>query len=80
MITIPAGEANRHFSKVLRQAAQGETIVITSRGKPVATLGPSGDQEGERNRARQALLARLSTLKPTGVRTWKREDLYEVPA
>jgi antitoxin (DNA-binding transcriptional repressor) of toxin-antitoxin stability system len=39
MKTISAAEANRHFSEVLRAATQGQTILITSRGRPVATLG-----------------------------------------
>ena len=77
MKTIPAGEANRHFSQVLRQAAQGETVVITSRGKAVALLTPAREQEGDQDAAQKALLARLQALTPSGKKTWTREELYE---
>ena len=40
MTTISAAEANRHFSQVLRQVARGETLIVTSRGKPMATIAP----------------------------------------
>ena len=40
MRTVSAREANQSFSNLLAQAAAGEEIVITRRGKPVARLGP----------------------------------------
>ena len=33
-------EAKTHLSKLLEDVAAGEEVVITSRGRPVATLGP----------------------------------------
>ena len=30
--TIAAGDANRHFSRLLRDAAKGEVITVLSRG------------------------------------------------
>ena len=77
MKTVSAAEANRHFSEVLRQAARGATILITSRGKAVATLGPATSQSRIRGTARAALLQRLGKKKPTGQRNWKRSDLYD---
>lgn len=77
MKVVSAAEANRHFSEVLRQAAQGATILITSRGKAVATLGPATSQSRLRRAARATLLRRLGGKKPSGKRTWTRSDLYE---
>ena len=39
-ITISARNANQHFAEVLGKVAAGETVIITRRGKPVATLAP----------------------------------------
>jgi len=40
MKTISAREANQQFSRLLGEVAAGEEIVITRRGRPVATLAP----------------------------------------
>ena len=40
MRTVSAREANQQFARILGEAANGEEIVITSRGKPVAVLTP----------------------------------------
>lgn len=41
MATIGAFEAKTHFSSLLERAAQGEEIVITRHGRPVARLVPA---------------------------------------
>ena len=41
--TISARDANQRFSELLAQAAGGETVVITRRGKPVAQLSTAYD-------------------------------------
>ncbi len=76
MTTISAAEANRHFSQVLRQVARGETLIVTSRGKPMATIAPITPQAG-RTLAKRQLLARLTNQPPTGERSWTRAELYE---
>lgn len=76
MTTISAAEANRHFSRVLRQVAQGETLTITSRGKPLATIAPITRKAGQTVAKRQ-LLARLANQPATGERRWTRAELYE---
>ncbi len=38
MKTVSAAEANRHFSKILRDVRAGETVIVTSRGEPVAQI------------------------------------------
>lgn len=40
MKTISAREANQQFSRLLGEVAAGEEVVITRRGRPVATLAP----------------------------------------
>ncbi|MGQ0594562.1 MAG: type II toxin-antitoxin system Phd/YefM family antitoxin [Gammaproteobacteria bacterium] len=77
MKTISAADANRHFSRLLREVASGETIIVTSRGKSVATMGPLAEGQTERHAARQALLQRLTAQSATGKRRWTREELYE---
>jgi len=77
MKTISAGEANRHFSSMLREVVNGETVIVTSRGKPVATIGPVRQGEPLRRAARQTLLERLQSQPATGKRNWTRDELYE---
>lgn len=84
---ISAREANQHFAEMLGKAAAGETVIITRRGKPVATLAPyrpEGAASPERQAAWDRLLARLAKGAPIGIsaaeaRTWKfdRDELYE---
>ena len=40
MATVGVYEAKTHLPRLLKQAAQGETIIITRHGVPVAQLGP----------------------------------------
>jgi prevent-host-death family protein len=75
--TIAAGDANRQFSSLLREAARGEVITVLSRGKAVATIGPARSASGEREAAKLTLLQRLRQQQPTGTRNWTRDDLYE---
>ena len=76
MTTLSAAEANRHFSQVLRQVARGETLIITSRGKPMATIAPITRQAG-RSLAQRQLLERLASQPPAGDCSWTRAELYE---
>lgn len=79
MKSVTAADANRQFSALLRRVAQGEQIVITTRGKPVATLAPLvATQDRVRDAAKARLLARLKTQPISGVaRTWTRDELYD---
>lgn len=77
--TVSAADANRQFSEILGHAAEGETIVITRRGEPVAQLLPFGRpsvDEG-RGRALDRLLTMLEEGLPLGGGTFERETLYE---
>ncbi len=81
MRTVSAADANRHFSKLLRQVKAGETVVITSHGEPVARLEPAAEKdavEAERASAREELIAHLRSVQPMNIPiTWTRNDIYE---
>ncbi len=77
MKTITASDANRHFSRVLREVQEGEVFLVVSRGKPVATIGAVKPGVEERRAARDALMERLRRQAVTGARSWTRDDLYE---
>ena len=75
---ISASEANRSFSSLLRQVAQGQRFTVLSHGRPVATIAPTELGRGAQATARRALLTRLATQPATGTpRDWRRDDLYD---
>lgn len=43
--SVGVHEAKTHLSRLLQEVAAGEEIVITSRGRAVATLGPPPEAE-----------------------------------
>jgi len=79
MKTVTAANANRNFSALLRDVARGERVLVTSRGKPVASIVPPELPvvDAEREQARQRLLDHLRSVRPLGPITWVRDDLYE---
>ncbi len=56
MITVGIRELKSKLSAYLRQVRDGELVVVTDRGAPVAEIRPSGDSEGP---TEYALLNRL---------------------
>jgi len=78
VINVNAADANRSFSKLLRQVAQGESFTVLSHGRPVATLAPAQNQSREKRQSRTTLLKRLS-LEPMSdqSRTWTRDELHD---
>jgi prevent-host-death family protein len=60
MITVGAFEAKTHLSTLLERVAQGEEIVITRHGKPLARLVPVA--VADRSRIDSAIL-KLKTLR-----------------
>ena len=74
--TISAAEANRRFSRVLREVGRGQTYVVTSHGRPVAKIAPLAANDSVRAKARKALLQRLRGQSVMNVGRWKREELY----
>jgi antitoxin (DNA-binding transcriptional repressor) of toxin-antitoxin stability system len=78
MPVITAAEANRSFSRLLREVAGGACFTVLSRGRAVATIsGPDPDLRAY-GAARASLLQRLTMQEPTGDgRPWSRDDLYD---
>lgn len=77
MKIVTAGDANRHFSRVLREVAQGESFTVLSRGRPVATISPARSKVDQRQAMRHGLLERLRQQNAFSARNWTRNELYE---
>ncbi|MDO6414162.1 type II toxin-antitoxin system Phd/YefM family antitoxin [Sphingomonas sp. BIUV-7] len=73
---ISASDANQRFSEMLREVQEGETFVVTSRGRPVAKVSPIDDLDRQ-DPALDALLDFVATLPRRHGKAWRREDLYE---
>ena len=79
---VSAADANRYFSKLLRDVRAGQSFVVTSHGTPVATILPTGRAStnvADRTRAaaRRALLARLAAQPVVDIGRWTREELHQ---
>ena len=76
MRRVTAADANRHFSRILRDVKAGESVTVTARGVEVAVIVPAVDAPvAARERARDSLLARLRA-QPAAGATWTRDELY----
>lgn len=77
--SVSAADANREFSKLLRRVREGQTVTITSHGRPVARLVPVSVVDRMREAARKALFRRLRTQKGGHIKkiTWTRDELHE---
>lgn len=80
MRSVSAREANQAFSKLLQAVVDGEEVVITRRGKPVARMAPIGPKAAEEKREQE--IARIIEHLREGVDlgptvTWTRDELYE---
>ena len=78
---VPAAEADRSFSQLLRGVREGRRYVVTAHGKPVARLVPAG-AENEidrrlREAAKQESLRRLERQPVCDIGRWTRDELYE---
>jgi prevent-host-death family protein len=80
MRTVSAREANQAFSKLLQAVVEGEEVVITRRGKPVAQLTPiksiarDVDREAEIDRIIAHLREGVDLGEPV---SWTRDELYQ---
>jgi prevent-host-death family protein len=86
MASIGAREANRSFSKILREAENGKTITITRNGRPVArlipapVLVPAGAEsltEDERSKAHKRLMDLLDKGFDLGGKGFTRDEMHE---
>jgi len=74
---ISAAEANREFSTLLRRVRHGHSYVVTSHGRPVASIVPVAAGERVATSARTTLFARLKAAPALAIGKWTRDDLYE---
>ncbi len=79
MKTITAANANRGFSKLLREVRKGEEVTILSRGTPVAKIISVHQETLQKNAMKNLLLTRLKAQAVTGSRNWTRDELYDDP-
>ncbi len=79
MKTVSAREANQSFSRLLGEAARGEEVIITKRGKPIAKLvSVTGSDKGaEWEEARERLMKRLRRGVKLGGRKYTRDEMHE---
>ncbi|HEY2013153.1 MAG TPA: type II toxin-antitoxin system prevent-host-death family antitoxin [Bryobacteraceae bacterium] len=74
---VSAADANRRFSELLRTVKKGESVVVTSHGKPVARITPVVEDDRTAEAARSALFARLRTERTVKAGRWTRDELYD---
>jgi prevent-host-death family protein len=78
--TVSAAQANREFSKLLRAVTSGESFIVTSRGKPVATIAPMNAEKGNEREADAdffAFLDELSRRPAQNLPKPSRDDMYD---
>ena len=78
MRSVTAREANQSFSRILRDAESGDTVVVTRRGKPVAVIGPYvPDHSREREQAIEHAITLMRQGLPIGGQRFTRDDMHE---
>ena len=79
MRTVSARDANQRFSKLLAEAEQGQDVVITKRGRPVARLVAYAPklEEKDREAAVRRLMKRLDKGVHLGNYRFDRDELYD---
>ena len=74
MKRLSVHEAKAHFSAVLKEVAEGETIIVTKHDKPVAQITPVAEKRMPVLGAFAADLAHL----PADAFEWSEEELYDL--
>ena len=81
MRSVTATEANRDFSKLLREVAAGETVVVTSHGRAVAKMVPAQEEGaedvGRRRESWNRLMEYLRAQPPRNLGRFDRGSLYD---
>jgi prevent-host-death family protein len=76
--SVTASDAGERFLELLDDVRRGETVVVMSDGKPVATLAPVSEKsQAEGNAARQRLFERLDKQPALNLPRWTRDELYD---
>ena len=76
---IPATEANRDFSRLLREVQKGESFTVTSHGRPVARIVPVAEtkrDEAERQKAFAEFMAYLESRPVLNLPRITRDEIY----
>ena len=73
---VSAADANRRFSELLRTVKTGQSVVVTSHGRPVAKISPVIEDDRAAEGARSALFARLRRERVVNAGRWTRDELY----
>ena len=74
---VTAREANQGFSHILKEAEDGEAIVITRRGRPVAMITPyPASDVAERELAIERIVGLMRKGIPIG-RRFTRDEMHE---
>jgi prevent-host-death family protein len=80
MRSVSAREANQQFARILGEAADGEEIVITRRGRPVAVLAPY--RPPALTPEKEAAIARVVEMMRRGLvhgaRRFSRDEIYDL--
>ncbi len=79
---VTAAEANRNFSGLLRDVATGDTIVVTSHGRPVAKItafdeGGATFETEARSQAVKRLWERLAKQPALNLGKMSRDEIYD---
>ena len=74
---VSASEANRSFSRILREVEAGATITVTSHGRPVARIVPVDAEDIEQESAHERLMRRLRSQEMVVIGPWTRDELYD---
>ncbi len=80
MTSVGAREANRSFSKILKEAENGKTIIITRNGKPVARLEPADKQwkpDAEREKVIREMTEMMRRGMHLGGRRFTRDEMHD---
>ena len=72
---VQATEANRQFSRILREVAEGDTFTVTSHGRPIARIVPAQAKGSEA--AKRRFLEYLRQQPTMEIGPFKREELYD---
>jgi prevent-host-death family protein len=77
MTTVTAYEAKTHLPRLIRAVEQGETVIITRHGRPVAKLAPVEDNRreniAEMMKRMEALRRRLPKVSIDEILAWRHE-------
>jgi prevent-host-death family protein len=76
--TISAAEANRAFSRLLKDVRKGQSFTVTNHGEPIARIVPANAPGSEeRAHAKERLLKRLRSQRAMNSGPWSRDEAHD---